>query len=318
MPYMPYWKCQRVLLTGGSGFLGRNMREALSKLDCEVVAPSHSNYDLTYRVDVDRMLAYYSPTVVVHMAGLVGGIGANTSKPADFFYQNVLMGAHVLEYASTLKCVQKVIAVGAGCGYPEDASVPTKETDLWGGYPQKWSAAYSLAKRMLVVQAEAIYKQRGVPVVVGMPGNLYGPEDNFHLGEGHVIPALVRKFVEAKMFGHKEVVIWGTGKATRDFVYVEDVCEGLIRIAEVCDTPELVNLSSGREHTIGWVAATLADITGFWGKTVFDDAMPDGQMRRCFDVGKARSMGWEARTSLDDGLKRTVRWFEENYMRARK
>lgn len=298
--------------------MGSNMRTALKALDCKVYGPTHFEYDLTKQDEVDDMYGAIKPTVVIHMAGLVGGIGANTARPYDFYYQNSMMGNLVIDGARQCESVQKIIAVAAGCGYPEQAPIPIQESSLWDGYPQWWSASYSLAKRMLVVQADALYRQYGKVMVVVMPGNLYGIADNFSLEDGHVIPALVRKFVEAVMFGRDEVVVWGSGKASRDFVYAADVCDGLIKVAEAYDKPELVNLSSGVESSIAEVVDLLVKITGFRGRVVWDRTKPDGQLRRCFDTSKAAGIGWRAKVGLEEGLGLTVAWFRENYERARK
>ena len=312
-----FWSGTRVTVTGGSGFLGRNMIPLLRARGAHVDAPNHLSYDLTRQSDVEAMYRCFRPQVVIHMAGLVGGIQANLNRPADFFHQNLLMGTLLMQSAYQ-HGVEKFVAVAAGCGYPESAPIPIKETDLWNGYPQAPSAPYSLAKRMLVVQAQAMFQQYGFKSVIAMPGNLYGQFDNFNLENAHVIPALVRKFVEAT--GNREgvVEVWGSGKATRDFVYARDVCEGLLHIAGVYDKPELVNLSSGVESSIAEVVEILRKLTGFKGAVAWDRSKPDGQLRRCFDVSKAKSIGWQAETSLADGLERTVRWFEQNYHSARK
>jgi GDP-L-fucose synthase len=252
------------------------------------------------------------------MAGLVGGINANMQRPADFFYDNLTMSAHLLYYAHDYG-IKKAILVSAGCGYPEHASIPTKEEDYWNGLPQAESAPYSLAKRMQIVQAKAVYTQYGLPSVVVIPGNLYGAYDWFNLDQGHVIPALVRRFVEAVDNNAEELSLWGHGTATRDFVYAPDVCEGILKAAETYDEPQIVNLSSGKEHSIAEVVKMLQKITGFKGRITWDHTMPDGQARRCFDVSKAkRDMGFEARTSLYHGLKLTVDWYRKNQGVARK
>jgi GDP-L-fucose synthase len=265
-----------------------------------------------------------SVNIVIHLAGLVGGIGANKARPADFFYHNIMMGVLVMHHAWKAG-VQKYIAAGAGCGYPEHAPMPLKEESFWQGFPQQESAPYSLAKRLLHVQAIAYWRQYGFPAIITIPGNIYGPYDNFDLENAHVIPALVRKFVEAtqgtKETGrtHQPVTIWGTGKPTRDFVYAGDVAEGMLRAAEVWEQPELVNLSSGREHSIREVVETLADITKFNGEIRWDTDRPDGQVRRLFDMTKAQhALGFEARTSLREGLQRTVEWYRAHGHDARK
>ena len=319
---MPFsWKNQAVVLTGGTGFLGRNMQEALKRFRpdrCEVFAPPHFMYDLTNQKSVQQLYEAYKPTAVVHMAGLVGGIGANLAKPADFFHQNLLMGTLVMQHAYKSGRVVKFVAVGAGCGYPEYAPIPIREDDLWNGYPQAPSAPYSLAKRMLVVQAQAMYTQYGFKSVIGMPGNIFGPFDNFNLADAHVIPALVRKFVEAADSGQPVVEVWGSGRASRDFVYVSDVCDGLIHIAEAFEAPELVNLSTGVETSIAQVVNHLVRLTGFKGAVAWDKTKPDGQLRRHFSTVKAAVSGWRAKVGLEEGLARTVEWYRANQEKARK
>lgn len=318
------WDEHQTLLTGASGFLGSNFRKTMRCLHRKAVvsAPSHKAYDLTYGDHVEELFINHQvkhvPTVLVHMAGLVGGIQANLQRPADFFYDNLVMCAHLLHFGR-IYGLKKAVLISAGCGYPEFAPIPTKEQDYWNGYPQAPSAPYSLAKRMQIVQAQAIYKQYGMSSIVVIPGNLFGCFDSFNLENGHVIPALVRRFVEAVESNADSITLWGTGKATRDFIYASDVCEGIIRAAEVYDEPQIVNISSGRENSIDAVAQTLARITGFKGAILWDTSKPDGQARRCFDVSKAKNeMGWEAGTSLYMGLKKTVQWYKENQGVARK
>ena len=313
------FKNKRVLVTGASGFLGTHIVKALEAKECrDIVTPRHEQYDLSIEDDVNTLFNNIRPNAVIHASGLVGGIQANIDRPANFFYQNLMQGALLMHYAQK-SGVEKFVAVAAGCGYPEHAPIPLKEENFWDGYPQSWSAPYSLAKRMLVVQAKAYYDQHGFNSVVGIPGNLYGSADSFNLNSGHVIPSLVRKFVDAVRNGNDEVIVWGTGEATRDFVYVSDVVDGLLRAAEVYDTPEIVNLSSGVESSIYQVVAMLQIITGFRGKITWDTDKPNGQLRRCFDVGKARrDLDFTAQVGLADGLTRTVRWYRQNWETARK
>lgn len=337
------WGDKRVLVTGGGGFLGSHVVEELREAGCrEIVVVRSKDYDLTKEEAVARLFSDLqakkrdrSPVVdvVIHLAGLVGGIGANKARPADFFYQNIMMGVLTMHYARKAG-VAKVVAAGAGCGYPEHAPLPLKEESLWDGLPQQESAPYSLAKRMLTVQANAYWRQYRFPTIITIPGNIYGPYDNFDLENAHVIPALVRKFVEATdgsagRRASKEMTVsparpsavagWGTGTPTRDFVYAGDVAEGILRAAEVYDTPELVNLSSGTETSIRTVVETLAAITGFNGEVIWDNTRPDGQARRVFDVSKARKdLMWEARTSLPEGLTRTVEWYRSHASTTRK
>lgn len=313
---MSFWENKRIVLTGGGGFLGSHVREALTAAGChDVFVVRSREFDLTKETEVSRLFSdsrAKSPDIVLHLAGLVGGIGANKARPADFFYRNLMMGTLMLHY-SWLAGARKFVAAGAGCGYPEHAAIPLQETSFWDGMPQAESAPYSLAKRLLQIQAAAYFKQHGFPSIIGVPGNIYGPYDNFDLENAHVVPALVRKFVEGK-----DVVVWGSGKPTRDFVYAGDVAHGLLRAAEVYDRAEVVNLSSGEDHSIREVVEALVDITGFKGSMTWDASRPDGQLRRLFDVSKAqRDLGFRASTSLRDGLKKTVDWYRENRERAR-
>lgn len=326
---MSFWENKRVLLTGGGGFLGSHVREELAAAGCpHVFVVRSSAYDITRETDVQRLFqdlragiggwpshlnGSTAPVdIVIHLAGLVGGIGANKTNPADFFYRNLMMGTLMMHY-SRLAGVAKFIAAGAGCGYPEHAPMPLKETSFWDGLPQEESAPYSLAKRMLQVQSIAYWKQHRFPAIIGVPGNIYGPYDNFDLENAHVIPALVRKFVESD-----SVVVWGSGKPTRDFVYAGDVAKGLLLAAETYDRAELVNLSSGRDHSIQEVVETLIEITDYKGKVTFDTSRPGGQIRRLFDMSKAeKDLGFKATTSLRDGLVKTVEWYRANRESAR-
>lgn len=304
------WNQQRVIVTGGAGFVGSNVVEALRVEGCrDLFVVRSRDYDLTRASDVERLLGETKPDIVVHLAGLVGGILPNKERPAEFFYQNLMMGTQLIHYASRTG-VKKLVAAGAGCGYPENAPIPIEENSLWDGYPQAESAPYSLAKRMLTVQADAYYRQYGFVTVVGMPGNIYGPYDNFDLYQAHVIPALVRKFVEAVEEEAREVIVWGSGKPARDFVYVGDVARGLLRMAEHYDRPALVNLSSGIATTVREVVDALVEITGFPGEVVWDTSKPEGQRLRQFDVTRARKeMGFVAEVGLTEGLRRTVEWY---------
>jgi GDP-L-fucose synthase len=313
------WHTKRVLVTGGAGFLGSHVVRHLLDRGCKDVFIVRSlEYDLTSEEAVSRLYAEHPADIVVHLAGLVGGIEPNSKYPATYFFQNLMMGVLIMHYAWK-SGAEKFVCAGAGCGYPEHAPLPLKEEHFWNGFPQEPSFAYSLAKRMLHVQSKAYGKQYGFPAVVTIPGNIYGPYDNFDLENAHVIPALVRKFVEATDDGtHATVEVWGTGKATRDFVYAGDVAEGMLRAVEVYDTGELVNLSSGREFSIREVVDTLAEITGFQGRVDWQASRPEGQSRRLFDISKAESeLGYEAKTPLRDGLKRTVDWYRANRASAR-
>jgi GDP-L-fucose synthase len=315
---MSFWTGKRVLVTGGGGFLGNHVVDQLNETDCEsIFVVRQREYDLTREEQVVRLFAAHPADVVLHLAGHVGGIGANKARPADFFYRNLMMNTLTFHHAWK-SGVQKVIAAAAGCGYPEHAPMPLKEESFWNGFPQEESAPYSLAKRMLHVQSLAYWKQHQFLAVSTIPGNIYGPYDNFDLENAHVVPALVRKFVEATEGRHERLIVWGTGIPTRDFVYAGDVAEGILRAAEVYEWPGIVNLSAGKETSIADVVHSLADITGFAGKIVWDSSRPDGQSRRLFDVSKARrELDWHARTSLREGLAKTVAWYRANRKTAR-
>lgn len=315
---MSYWSGKRVTVTGGAGFLGSHVVEKLAVAGCKEVFVARSrDYDLTQEAQAARLFEQHPADVVIHLAGYVGGIGANKTYPADFFYRNLMMGVLTMHHAWQ-SGAQKFVAAGAGCGYPEHAPKPLSEDNFWDGFPQWESAPYSLAKRMLHVQSIAYWRQHRFPSVVTIPGNIYGPYDNFDLEQAHVIPALVRKFIEAVDDGLPTVTVWGSGKPTRDFVYGGDVADGILRAAEVYAQSELVNLSSGTDTSIREVVELLVDMTGFAGKLVWDTARPDGQAERRFDVSKAqRDLHWTARTSLREGLQRTVDWYRANRRTAR-
>ena len=315
------WSQTRVLVTGGGGFLGSHVVEKLRAAGCrDLFVVRSREYDLTKEEQVARLFRQHPCDLVLHMAGLVGGIGANQAYPAEFFYRNLMMGTLTMHYAWR-SGAQKFICSGAGCGYPEHAPMPLNEGSFWQGFPQQESAPYSLAKRMLQVQSQAYWRQYQFPAIVTIPGNIYGPYDNFDLENAHVVPALVRKFVEATANGsdrrHK-VVVWGSGKPTRDFVYAGDVAEGILRAAEVYDRAEFVNISSGSEHSIRDVTEAIADLTGFRGEIAWDCSRPDGQARRWFDISKAQTdLGYSARTSLRQGLKLTIDWYRQHRFQAR-
>jgi GDP-L-fucose synthase len=315
---MTFWSDKRTLVTGGTGFLGSHLVEALREEGClEIIAVGSRDYDLTKEENAVRLLQDTRPHIVIHLAGLVGGILANKERPAEFFYRNLTMGTFMLHHA--WRCgVQKFAAAGAGCGYPERAPMPLRESDFWSGFPQEESAPYSLAKRLLHIQSIAYFRQHGFPSVITIPGNIYGPYDNFDLEASHVVPALVRKFVDAVERGEEKVVVWGTGRPTRDFVYAGDVAHGMLRAAQLYDRPELVNLSSGVETSIRELVTTLVEVTDFAGDVVWDTSRPDGQPRRCFDVTKAkRELGFVPQVGLREGLRLTVSWYKKNRATAR-
>ena len=307
------WKRQRVLVTGGHGFVGHAVVAQLRRLGVEQLFVARSrDYDLTRETEVVRLLADSKPEIVFHLAGLVGGILPNKERPAEFFYRNLMMGTLLLHQAQQAG-VHKFVAAGAGCGYPEQAPIPLEETSFWAGLPQKESAPYSLAKRLLTIQSEAYFRQYGFISIICVPGNVYGPWDNFNLLDAHVVPALVRKFVEAADANAPSVEVWGDGRPSRDFVYVDDVALGMIRAVEVYERNELVNISSGVETTVREVCAHLAELTGFAGATRWDTTKPGGQLRRWFDISKSkRDLQFVPQTDIRTGLAQTVEWYRAN------
>jgi GDP-L-fucose synthase len=307
----------RVLVTGGSGFLGRHVLAALRQRGYRnVFAPSHAEFDLTRERDVQACLDKTRPNVVVHLAAVVGGIGANRARPGEFFYQNLVMGAHLMEQAR-LQQVDKFVALGTICAYPKFTPTPFHEDDLWNGYPEETNAPYGLAKKMLLVQAQAYHQQYGFRAIYLLPVNLYGPGDNFDPRSSHVIPALIRKCVEAREAGADHITVWGTGTPTREFLYVADCAEGIVAAMERYDDPDPVNLGSGREISIAELARLIAEATGFRGEILFDPSQPDGQPRRRLDTSRARErFGWQATTDFRTGLAATVAWFESQRLSA--
>jgi GDP-L-fucose synthase len=301
---------KKIIVTGGSGFLGRHVVGELHRKGCkDVFVPRSSKYDLTREGDVCRLLVDYRPEVILHLAALVGGIGANRQHPGSFLYSNLMMGAQLIEQ-SRKAGVQKFVQVGTICSYPKFTPVPFKETDLWNGYPEETNAPYGLAKKLLIVQLQSYRQEYGFNGVNVLPVNLYGPYDNFDLQTSHVIPALIRKCVEAKEHGEEILEVWGTGTPTREFLYVEDAAKAIVRAAEALETSDPVNIGSGHEISIAELVTVVARKVGFKGEIRFDPTKPDGQPRRCLDVTTARRLlGWEARVSLPDGLERTVAWY---------
>jgi GDP-L-fucose synthase len=305
-----YWKDRRVCVTGGAGFLGSHLVEKLRTRGArEIFVPTVERYNLVDPGDILRMLDDARPDVILHLAAQVGGIGANREHPAEFFYNNLMMGVQLIHQAWQ-RGVEKFVALGTVCAYPKFTPVPFKEDDLWNGYPEETNAPYGLAKKMLLVQAQAYRQQYGYNAIYLLPVNLYGPRDNFDPESSHVIPALIRKCIEAEERGDKELVVWGDGSPTREFLYVEDAAEGIALAAECYDEPAPVNLGSGYEISIKDLAETIAHLTGFSGQIVFDPSKPNGQPRRGLDVSRAaNAFGFHARTSFDEGLRRTVDWY---------
>jgi len=301
---------RRVLVTGGAGFLGRQVVNVLRQRGCaDIVVPRKRDYDLTHEPVVTTLLDQVRPEVVIHLAAVVGGIGANQANPGRFFYDNVIMGALLMEYARRTG-VKKFVALGTVCAYPKFTPVPFKEDDLWNGYPEETNAPYGLAKKMLLVQAQAYREQYGFNAIFLLPVNLYGPGDNFDPRSSHVIPALIRKCFEAIDTGADQIVVWGTGKATREFLYVTDCAEGIVRATEAYDDPDPVNLGAGAEISIADLVTKIATFAGFRGRIVWDRSKPDGQPRRKLDTSRAKErFGFVARTSFDEGLRATVDWY---------
>lgn len=305
-----FWGGRRVLVTGGAGFVGRNLVPLLEATGCELLAPSRQDFDLLEQREVRRMLAETRPSIVIHLAGRVGGILANRDRPAEFCYENLGMGTMVL-HECWAAGVEKYVTLIGGCSYPAQAANPIVEDALWDGYPQTESAAYSIAKKMSVVQAQAYRQQYGFDAIVLVPGNLYGPWDDFDLVNAHVIPALIRKFHEAKRAGREEVVAWGSGAPVRDFVYVADACEAIVRATASYSRPEIVNISSGVPTAIRDLTREVARVAGYGGRVVWDTSKPDGQLLKQFDVTRMRDwLGYECRTPLAEGLAKTFAWFE--------
>lgn len=307
---MSYWQNKKVVVTGGAGFLGSFVVERLKGKGCRnVFVPLIDDYNLVDMDAVKKMYRDSRPDMVIHLAGLVGGIGANRANPGRFFYDNLVMGVQLMEEAR-LFGVKKFVTIGTICSYPKFTPVPFKEEHLWSGYPEETNAPYGLAKKMLLVQSQAYRQQYGFNAVYLLQVNLYGPRDNFDLESSHVIPALIRKCVEAVKGGKDEISVWGTGEATREFFYVEDAAEGILLAAEKYDKPEPVNLGSGIEISIKELVGTISRLTGFKGKIVWDASKPDGQPRRCLDVSRAeREFGFRARTYFEEGLKKTIEWY---------
>jgi GDP-L-fucose synthase len=305
-----FWQDRKVCVTGGAGFLGSFVIEKLRQRGAtEIFVPQITDYDLVKPEDVSRMLDDARPDIIIHLAAHVGGIGANREHPAEFFYDNLMMGVQLIHQAWQRK-IEKFVAIGTVCAYPKFTPVPFKEDDLWNGYPEETNAPYGLAKKMLLVQSQAYRQQYGFNSIYLLPVNLYGPRDNFNLNSSHVIPALIRKCLEAKQAGRDEVEIWGDGSPTREFLYVEDAADGIVTAAEKFNGPEPVNLGSGYEISIKDLAELISRLTGFNGRLVWDASKPNGQPRRGLDVSRARDLfGWQARVSFEEGLRRTIDWY---------
>lgn len=307
-----------VLVTGGAGFLGRYVVERLRRAGCErILAPRQQECDLTVERDVERLFAAQPLDLVIHLAACVGGIGFNVARPGDIYYRNVLMNTLVMEGARRAG-VRKFVGVGSVCAYPEHTPVPFREEDLWHGYPEPTNAAYGLSKKMMLVQGQAYRAQYGFNAMHLLMMNLYGPGDNFDPASSHVIPALIQRFVAARATNAPEVVVWGDGSATREFLYVDDAARGILLAAERYDGGEPVNLGAGFEISTKDLAGLIAELTGFRGRVVFDASKPSGQRRRMADVSRAkREFGFEAEVGLREGLQRTIEWYLRDFAGAR-
>jgi len=307
---MTFWKDKTVLVTGAHGFVGTHVVKMLKEKEGTTVHhPSKYDYNLTIERDVDLMFSHLRPDVVIHLAGKVGGIAANKSEPGTFFYDNIMMGTLVLEYARRYN-VQKTVALAAGCGYPLDLEVPYTESDFWSGLPQEESMGYSMAKKMLIVQSWTYRAQYGFDSSILLPANLYGPNDNFDLEKSHVVPALIRKFLDAKQNQLPSVEVWGTGNATREFLYVEDTAQAILDVAEKFNQSGPLNLGTGTETSVKELVETIVDLVGYEGEIVWNADRPDGQPRRFYCMERFRKhMGYVPSTSLREGLQKTIDWY---------
>ncbi len=305
-----FFQNRRVVVTGGAGFLGRYVTEGLQKRGCKnILMPEIEEYDLVNIDDINRMYEVMNPDIVIHLAAVVGGIGANREHPGEFFYKNLMMGVQLIEQGR-LRNIEKFVAIGTVCAYPKFATVPFKEEDLWNGYPEETNAPYGLAKKMLLVQSQSYRAEYGFNSIFLLPVNLYGPGDNFNPASSHVIPALIKKCVDAIESGADHIDCWGTGSASREFIYVGDTAEGILLATEHYNGSEPVNIGAGFEITIKELAEKIVNLTGFTGEIRWDSSKPDGQPRRRLDVSKAKQyFGFEAKMPFDEGLKATIDWY---------
>ncbi|HXI83300.1 MAG TPA: GDP-L-fucose synthase [Verrucomicrobiae bacterium] len=310
---MNFWEEQRVIVTGGAGFLGSFVVAGLKTRGCtNIFVPRSRDCNLLDRAAIARLFEDAQPTMVLHLAAVVGGIGANREHPGKFFYENAIMGIELIEQARQFH-LSKLLVAGTICAYPKFTPVPFQEEELWNGYPEETNAPYGVAKKAILVQCQAYRQEYGLNAVYLLPVNLYGPRDNFDPQTSHVIPALIKKCVDARERRDKFIECWGTGTPTREFLYVEDAAEGILRAAEHYDKPEPVNLGSGREISIRDLVNLIAKLARFAGEIRWDPTKPDGQPRRCLDVEKAqREFGFQASTPFEEGLRKTIQWYEEN------
>jgi len=305
-----FWQDKRICVTGGAGFLGSFVTQVLEQRGAKnIFVPRIEEYDLVNPQDIQRMLDASLPDIIIHLAALAGGIGANRARPADFFYINLMMGIQLMHEAWK-RGVGKFVAIGTVCAYPKFTPVPFREENLWDGYPEETNAPYGLAKKMLLVQAQAYRQQYGFNAIYLLPVNLYGPGDNFDLETSHVIPALIRKCIEAQEHGDKEVVLWGDGSPTREFLYAGDAADGILTATEFYNGDQPVNIGSGNEISIKDLAMLIARLTGFEGQLVWDTSKPNGQPRRGLDTSRAvEYFSWRARVPFEEGLRQTIAWY---------
>lgn len=305
-----YWQDKRVCVTGGAGFLGSYVVEKLQQRDCSsIFIPRSRDYDLRDRLAIRRMYEDARPNLVIHLAAVVGGIGANLQNPGRFFYDNLIMGAHLIDEAKERE-LEKFVIVGTICSYPKFTPVPFKEDELWKGYPEETNAPYGLAKKMLLVQTQAYRQQYDLNSIYLLPVNLYGPRDNFDPASSHVIPALIKKCVDAKKNNERRITVWGTGTPTREFLHADDCAEGILLAAEKYNKADPVNLGSGREISIKSLVSLITELTGFDGEIVWDTTRPDGQPRRCLDTSRAeKEFGFKSRINFKAGIRQTIDWY---------
>lgn len=306
-------KGKKILLTGGAGFLGSFVLERLEKCGCAAIsAPRSSEYDLRDKDSIIKLFREFKPEIIIHLAAVVGGIGANMANPGSYFYDNAVMGIQLIEYARIFG-VEKFVAAGTICAYPKFTPVPFKEDELWSGYPEETNAPYGLAKKMMLVQSQAYRQQYGFNSIFLLPVNLYGPRDNFNPKTSHVIPALIKKCVDAVNCGADKIEVWGSGEASREFLFVSDAAEAIVTAAEKYDKSEPVNIGAGFEIKIKELVAIIAKLSGFEGGIAYDSSKPDGQPRRCLDTTRAfEEFGFRARTEFEDGLRATIEWYKKN------
>lgn len=306
-----FWLDHRIVITGITGFLGKHLNAKLLEIEPSLEIPYFNSFDynLTKVEDIRHMLKDYNPTLIIHLAAVCGGIGANRARPATFFHDNAIMGIQLIEEARKFG-VKKFVQLGTVCSYPKNTPVPFLEDHLWKGYPEETNAPYGLAKKMLLVQLQAYRQQYGFNGIYVLPVNLYGPHDHFDLENSHVIPAMIRKFVEAKVEGKKEVVLWGSGNVSREFLYVEDCADAIIEATELYNSPNPINIGSGHEVMISQLAKKIKELVEYEGEIVWDSSKPDGQPRRRLNTfGAAQEFGWRAKVDLEQGLKKTIEWY---------